>query len=300
MIAPASANARAGSGITQRVGREIERALEHLEGGRESEAVHEVRKCFKKVRAGLRLLRDGLGDDVYRRENGCFRDAARRLTEVRDADILVETWDEVARKLADRIEPGAAAAVRAALVANRQEVARRVLGDERAFAAVRDVATRALARLQEWRIAGDDEAALARGLARVYRAGRRALSLAEERPSVEALHEWRKQVKYVRYQRQLLGRAWGPAVWADQLRELSRRLGEDHDLAILRRTLAADPRTYGGHATLKGVLAAVDGRREELERQAFALGRQLYEASSMVCGADAPAEEAPMPCRTSP
>ena len=50
-----------------------------------SAAVHEVRKSLKKIRAALRLVRPVIGDKSYRRENTCFRDAARPLTEVRDA-----------------------------------------------------------------------------------------------------------------------------------------------------------------------------------------------------------------------
>ena len=38
----------------------------------------------------------------------------------------------------------------------------------------------------------------------------------------------------------------------------------------------------GGHGVLKGLFALIDRRREELERQAFALGRQLYKDSSKV------------------
>src|SRR2546423_11834020 len=43
---------------------------------------------MKKLRALLRLARDELGDEVYRRENECFRDAARRLSGFRDADMM--------------------------------------------------------------------------------------------------------------------------------------------------------------------------------------------------------------------
>jgi len=64
--------------------------------------------------------------------------------------------------------------------------------------------------------------------------------------------------------------------------KLSELLGEDHDLAVLRQTLADDPLTYGGQRLLKGLFAFVDRQRRELEQQAFALGRQLYQDSSKV------------------
>jgi CHAD domain-containing protein len=60
----------------------IDHALDELRGRSDSsreEAVHEARKDMKKLRALLRLVRGELGDDVYRAENACFRDTARRL-----------------------------------------------------------------------------------------------------------------------------------------------------------------------------------------------------------------------------
>src|SRR5919201_4778965 len=72
----------------------IDHAVDELRGETDSsaeEAVHEARKDMKKLRAVLRLARDELGDEVYRRENECFRDAGRRLSGVRDADVMLET-----------------------------------------------------------------------------------------------------------------------------------------------------------------------------------------------------------------
>ncbi len=165
-----------------------------------------------------------------------------------------------------------------------QEVTRRVLDEDKAFAAVEEVATRALARLPDWRIEHDGWAALEPGLRRTYRTGHRALALATETSSVKNLHEWRKQAKYLWHQLQLLETAWtgSEKELDDQAHKLSQLLGDDHDLAVLRETLAADPLTYGGHRILKGVFAVIDRRREELEQQAFAIGRQLYKDSPRV------------------
>src|ERR1700683_1806158 len=59
------------------------------------EAVHEVRKHFKRIRAVLRLVRGELGEQIYHRENICFRDAGRPLTEIRDARVLLETLEQL-------------------------------------------------------------------------------------------------------------------------------------------------------------------------------------------------------------
>jgi CHAD domain-containing protein len=285
-------NEPVGDGITRNVRLQIEKALKHLgakrkphqRGVAENEAVFEVRKCFKKVRAALRLVRDELGNDVYHEENWCFRDAARPLTEIRDAGVLVETMDQLTPHLAKAIEPGAMAKIHEALLANQQDVTHRVLDQDKALAAVTEVATRQLAKLADWKLKGDGWAALESGLRRVYREGPRALALASETTSVANLHEWRKQTKYLWHQLQLLDAAWtgSEKELVDQTHKLATLLGEDHDLAVLRETLAADPLAYGGHRILKGVFAVIDRRREELEQQAFALGGEIYKDSPKV------------------
>src|SRR2546430_2187504 len=48
------------------------------------DAIHNVRKCFKKLRAILRLVRDEIGEEVYEFENRFFRNLGRRLATQRD------------------------------------------------------------------------------------------------------------------------------------------------------------------------------------------------------------------------
>jgi len=275
-------------GIRRNVRRQIEKALKRLsaesephqrEALKEEAVPRDIRKRFKKVRAALRLVREDLGDEVYRNENWCFRDAGRLLREVRDAEVLVEAVDNLARlPAAGAIETGAFAKIHETLLANHREITRRTREDG-AFAAVEGVATRALTRLPEWTIERDGWVALESGLRRTYQTGRRALALAAENASTENLHEWRKQARHLWGQLQLLEAAWtgSEKELGDRTRKLVQLLGDDHDLAILRETLAADPLAYGGHHILKEVFAVIDGRREELKRQAFALGRTLYE-----------------------
>jgi hypothetical protein len=81
--------------------KEVKKALQELSAAEAPDAdedVHEARKRFKKVRALFKLVRRGLGPAVYRRENATFRDTGRPLTEVRDAKVLVDTLDRLARR----------------------------------------------------------------------------------------------------------------------------------------------------------------------------------------------------------
>jgi CHAD domain-containing protein len=252
-------------GITRAVKREIEKAFQQLHAKEKTETAHEVRKCFKKVRAALRLVRDDLGEDAYHEENFALRDAARPLTEVRDADVLVETLA--------KLDPSRTfEKVRLALLANQKEVAQRVL-EKQTLDAVERLATRALARLPKWTIDAEGWTAVEGGLRRTYRAGHRSLARAAETPSVENLHELRKQSKYVWHQLQLVQ---PDKELGDRFHALSTLLGDDHDLAVLRQTLSIDPLAYGGHPVLKQLFVLVDREREKLDREAFVLARQLY------------------------
>lgn len=279
-------NEPVGEGITRNVKSQIAKALKHLSakvspehGALENETVGEIRKCFKRVRAALRMVRPELGDESYHEENWRFRDAARPLTEVRDAHILVETADRLRRHFPSAIEPAAFEKIREALMKNQREVSRRVIERDKALAAVNQVAMHALARLANWKLQHDGWTALEPGLRHVYRTGHRAFALALENPSVENLHELRKQAKYLWHALQLLEASLSgdEKELVSEAHELSTLLGEDHDLAVLRQTLAADPLGHGGHRMLKGVLAVIDRYRDELERQALSLARQIYE-----------------------
>ena len=272
-------------GIKRNVTHQIEKALKHLEPtknahdrnapGDEADP-NEVRKCFKKVRAALRLVREDLGDELYREENLCFRDAARLVREMRDAKMLVETVDKFS-PLAQSIEPGALANIREVLVANLKDVTDQAREDK-VFAVAQDVATQALARLSDWKVERNGWAALEHGLRHTYRTGYRALALAAKTSDVKTLHEWRKQARHLRNQLQLLEPAWTGREdeLGGQAHQLPHLLGDDHDLAVFRETLAADPTAYGGHRILKGLFAVIDRRRKELQQEAFAVGRKLY------------------------
>lgn len=245
----------------------IDHALDELGGKSDStpeEAVHEARKDMKKLRTLLRLARAELGKDIFARENACFRDAARELAGTRDADVMLDT-------LASLTLPGGRGLELRKLV--ETQLARNGAG-ERDAAASRAVTilSEARERVDDWPLADDSFDAVAKGLARTYRRGRRAFRAAEEEPTAEGLHEWRKRVKDLWYDHTLLRELWAPVMTAvaDEAHELSDRLGDDHDLVVLSAWVH-------GHLDPDPVFSdAVIGRREVLQREAFALGKRLY------------------------
>src|SRR5438552_3706927 len=90
-------------GVRRVVRKQIGAALEALgeRGLASDESIHDTRKRLKRVRAGLRLLREAMGERRYLRENALIRDTARPLTELRDAKVLLDVLDEIAEKIRD-------------------------------------------------------------------------------------------------------------------------------------------------------------------------------------------------------
>jgi CHAD domain-containing protein len=245
----------------------IDHAIDELRGKTDStpeDAVHGARKDMKKLRALLRLARGELGKDTFARENVCFRDAARELAGARDSDVMLETLGAL------ELPAGLGRELREVIQAER---ARDGAGDREAGArAAVAILKEARKRVDDWPLGRDSFGAVADGLERTYRRGRRDLEAALDEPSVEALHEWRKRAKELWYHHTLLRPLWPPVMEAmgDQAHELSDRLGDDHDLAVLgawmREHAEPDPEFF----------EAVERRRGELQGEAFALGARLY------------------------
>lgn len=254
---------------------QVTSALDYLQDGDVSDQnVHAARKCIKKARASLRLLRDVVPVETYRRENEVLRDAARPLSATRDAKILVDALDALVEKGA--IEAKAAQSLRDVLLNERKKLQRQtashtgVTSSRRTLRAVQG-------RSQRWRLSRDDGALVLHALKRVYKKSRRGLSDARTECSSETLHDWRKQVKYLWHQLQML-EALGPGEigdLADQLHKLSDHLGDDHDLAVLREKALAHTDALSRNSC-KALLVCIDERRTALQGKAFDLGARLF------------------------
>jgi CHAD domain-containing protein len=264
--------------VRQVAGKQLRNAIAGLSGeaGLDlDEAAHDARKRCKKMRALLRLVRKDLGRRVYRKNNASLRDAARTLSRVRDAWVLLEALDRLVEGAGDELSADSVAGLRALLAKDHRELqAQLAEGDaaERAVAELEHVA----ARVPCWPLHDRGWDTLGGGIEAVFRQGRADMAAAYREGTTEQFHEWRKQVKYLRYQLGLLREAWPEVLeameaTADELGEL---LGEDHDLAVLRERVLAEHAT--NVATERRLLRLIDRRRKELLDQARPLGQRLY------------------------
>jgi CHAD domain-containing protein len=254
-------------------------ALEQLRGGAKGDlnpAVHEARKDLKKLRSVLRLVRDDLGDAVYRSENVRFRDAGRMLSGARDAQVKLETLAALRERFEDRLSADGMALFVHALDGERERLAD-PRGDELALDRAAGAIEAGRDAIAEWPLHEDEWPLIGPGLKRSYRRGRNRFRDVRAEASDEAVHEWRKRVKDLWYHLRLVRNAKKSVLGeaADEAHELSDLLGDHHDLAVLRDD-AVERRELFVDGDLEQLLVSISERQEELTANAISLGERLY------------------------
>jgi CHAD domain-containing protein len=241
--------------------------------------IHSARKKMKRLRGLLRLVREEIGYRSYREENVVLRDTARSLSAVRDAWVSVATLRSLRESYADLLDPNAFVTPEGWLLARHQQRRRSVTG-----AVVTNAITNlgsASSRFAEYPIeetVRNDYQAIAPGIERVYRRGYRAMARVAESARVENLHEWRKRVKYLRFQMETLAPLYPPMLKATAagLDDLGELLGDDHDLAVLADTIIEHPESCRNERERWMLIALIHERRAHLQSRALSHGTALY------------------------
>lgn len=270
------------SGLRRIAREQINKAVAEIDDAKlpPAETIHQVRKRCKKLRGLIRLVQPAF--DAYAQENARIRDAARLLSGARDDDVLIETFDALVAGEAAAEERGDLAGVRERLTARRDANRRRPdAGEPRAderLARFRDEMTAALARVEGWELSGKGFGAIAGGLEKTYRRGRRAFRAARADPSADNIHEWRKRVKYHGYHTRLLAPVWPQTMeaWAMEAGRLGDLLGDHHDLSVFAGVLAKDFAIAGNPDLLETLVRMARARQSELEVEVFGLGARLF------------------------
>ncbi|HEY1854436.1 MAG TPA: CHAD domain-containing protein [Solirubrobacterales bacterium] len=237
-------------------------------------AIHGARKDLKKLRAMVRLLREELGEKSYRAQNRRYREAGRLLSDARDAEVKVETLDDLEQRFGDELSAAAIEHWRRDLARERYAAGADANGElgERVKEAVASIEA-GRNEIGHWDLGKDSWKLVEPGLLRAYADGREALAEVREEPSDESVHQWRKRAKDLWYQLRLLRELWPEVLGetADQAHELADQLGDHHDLAVLAEDLegrdAVDP---------EPIRELIARRQEELLGQALAIGERLY------------------------
>lgn len=263
----------------RRIGRgQIDQAAAALMGEDRDAGIHQARKCFKRIRALLDMVRPGLSDKAYRREDGRFRDLGRVLAGPRDIHVMRQTLERLQQQRDLGEARGVPSALRAWLASWRSQT-----GRASSDAAVHETqaalaeAHKAFALL---RVRAAGFAPLVEGFCGTYARGRRMMTQAYRDGAVdETFHDWRKHVQRHWRQLQLVRNAW-PEIIEPRIAlasELSEIIGADHDLAVLIDFIRRNRAILGARAEVKALIRSARQEQAGLRAAAHLRGQRLYD-----------------------
>jgi CHAD domain-containing protein len=256
--------------------KQIEGAIAIAKGEKESRdtPVHETRKHLKKTRAALRLVRKEIGRGLFREQDHCLRDVARLISDVRDAEVRLQTVRQFNRINNRRGEND---------YTNLEQMLQSELANF--IAASAEWQTQAVAMLQyarasidHWALAHFSSKQLCRTVQARYRRARRALARATANPTAENFHVFRTETKTLWYQVRIL-RPINPVVLknlSQDLGTLGDLLGRAHDLNFLGARLRSEDGELEWQREAQKLSTVIETRQRDLQHDAAELGQHFF------------------------
>jgi hypothetical protein len=244
------------------------------------------------------MVRPVIGDKVYRAENGALARASRLVAPVRDGKVLLDAVTRLRGRYSHLLASGVFGGVEDRLRSRQDRMMNRILDDPEVLAEVTAIIYRARSRYAAWptdpsdprygaRIIPNSFRSIGGGVGRTYAQGRKAMEGAYRTRDPGQFHAWRKQVKYLRHQMEILAPLWPEVIGglAASLEQLGDVLGDDHDQTELIALVAALPELAPDPDERNLLMALSHQRRRELEGAARVMGGRIYaEAAEQFSG----------------
>lgn len=260
-------------------GEQFGRAIEAVEQMDRPDTIHEVRRHCKRLRGLVRIVRTAFPG--FETADEAIRDIARPLSGLRDARVMLDTFDRLVERCGDKGEWHRLAKLRKRLEHERDKLLGKVDAAERLDEARTKLAD-ARIRCAEWELTGDGWEVVGAGVVLTYEKARTAAAEAFAQRQPDMFHELRKQVRYHWCHTRLLRNFWpdemhARAALADELADM---LGNKHDLDLFVVHLHEEAASLGGSAQLSAVRRLAGLANAELEEGSERLaGRLLAETA---------------------
>jgi len=236
------------------------------------ESVHEYRKSVRRARAVVSLLRPALGRKTAAAFSRELRRAFAETGSLRDADVLLASL---------RLVPPGNDPERKEIESALERESRG--GGEAAVRALEKGSEILKPLPQALRVVLPDTFSmedLDRGLSRSARRVHATLERALETRTDADFHEWRKRVKELRYQVEMLASSGSPALRKREkkLSALAEDLGETTDLILLEAALHARI-ARGEIPDAPGLTGSIHSTIAERSGELLARGREMFASS---------------------
>jgi CHAD domain-containing protein len=266
-----------GPGLRRLCRKQIEAAIAVATGEKKTSdtPVHEMRKHIKKARAALRLVRKEIGAGLFREQDDCLRNVGRLTSEIRDAEVRLQTVRELQGITRHRRRRGAYPKLETMLIMELENFMA-------AFAEwqtqVVPVLERARANIDCWPLEHFNCKQLRRAVQRTYKSARKALACAHATPTPENFHRFRTRAKRLWYDLRIL-RPVNPVVLrnlTDDLDALGSLLGRAHDLSFLGDRLRREEHNSDWEREGHKLLAVIEVSQGDLQRGAAELAGHFF------------------------
>ena len=257
---------------------EIEGCLYSLENLDIHEAVHDIRKRLKKLRALARLFRDEMGEENYKEINIFFRDLGRELSDLRDLTAHMETLEILKERYGKFLYVKFFKNIVAELEVERAKMTEELKAQDFFSNYLPEKLNHAKDNFTNWPLNTNEIEIIVPSIQRVYARGKKALKRSYKNQNKENFHEWRKRVKYLWYQTLLLQETW-PQLFETmeaEIHQLADFLGDDHDLMVLKQKIHQPDFSVKDEAHKDLLEAIVDKYSETLRAQAKTKGELIY------------------------
>ncbi len=236
--------------------------------------VHEIRKTFKNIRAELRLVRSRIS--FYHAENRFFRDQARLISQVRDIEASLEALALIQKVSQDKTHQQVIESIEESLKGQRSS-----FEDNELQVTLKKIQSNLLkkyAQIDSWKVEVTGYPDIEPNLKRTYNRGRKSLLRLNQEITSEAFHEWRKRIKYLRYQLDFLSPIWPGflAAMESELHKLSDLAGLQRDMHNLSNFIEALANRFKKQENGQLLLKTIGQHRNQYQQQALFLGKRLY------------------------
>jgi CHAD domain-containing protein len=202
----------------------------------EAEVIHDFRRAAKRWRAFLRLVEPHAGDSALALRHQA-RNVAQGLATARDAQAALDALDDLREDYAT-LSPRSLATVTRKLETLRANAEHATLTTP-ARDSLALLQSRSFAALEHWGLDRLSFHDVATGLRRGYRRARKAIPADWSATTADELHELRSRVVVHRYQMEMVEPLWPRLgkVWVGEAQRLRDNLGQNQDLAVLRKLI---------------------------------------------------------------
>jgi CHAD domain-containing protein len=223
----------------------------------------------------MRLAIPEVGKNRHTREDRCVRKIGRLVSDLRDAQVRLQTLIQLRDDTAKGPEDSPFPRIEELLSLERESFSAAFAGWQKQAIPQLE---RVEARLLKWPLEGLTWKQICGAVGKIYKRGQRGLAKTIDDPEPENFHAWRKWVKDIWYQLRIL-QPLNRIVLTEMARDaevLGELLGGEHDLNFLWARLE----TEKGDEALRDELAQLEKlirkRGKRLRTNALELGRRFY------------------------